>query len=314
MCEALAAADTKLRAARVAIIERDRLLLKRTLVTTDLHEAEERLAHFAQHLAREARDVTRYERGVWAFLYDVFANRAGRLTKEQQEAAAAKIHHDDAVTLRDRVRDELVAIDRRLVALESADVNLAVARVAKEAVLLATSDARAAPLTAISRELSELDASRVAVDEALVAGTRVHESLSHLVKALESASEWGTVDVVFGDWWSSMVKRGHMDEASSIAGGIQAELASFRRELADVGIQLSAEMTELAHHQRFMDTFFDNIFTDLQVKSRIKEALGSSTGVLHEVATRVEELHARQLEVQRTSEALEAQRTALLDT
>ena len=106
----LTEADTKIRAAHGALAERTRLLAIREALAPDLTEAETDVDKLAATLADEQQDVRRYESGVWAFLYDIFADRKGRLTKEQQEAAVAEVRHQEAVTMRDRLREEVASL------------------------------------------------------------------------------------------------------------------------------------------------------------------------------------------------------------
>src|SRR5689334_21087830 len=83
-------ADERLRAALAANAERDRLIKIREALGPDLSEAVAEATKLEAKLEDEQRDVRRYEKGVWAFLYDIFADRQARLTKEQREAAEAE--------------------------------------------------------------------------------------------------------------------------------------------------------------------------------------------------------------------------------
>jgi hypothetical protein len=180
-------ADTKIRAAHAALAERTRLTAIREALAPDLAEAETDADKLAKTLAAEQKDVRRYESGVWAFLYDVFADREARLTKEQREAVEAETRHQEAVTMRDRLREEVASLGTRIAALQSADADLAAARAGKQVLLVAGGGPAAAELDAITEALGSADAQGRAIDEALDAGTKAHTALAQLAETLASA-------------------------------------------------------------------------------------------------------------------------------
>lgn len=273
-------ADEKIRAALAAVAEWSRLKAIRDALAPDLAEIESEVTTLARALAGEQKDVRRYEKGVWAFLYDVVADREARLTKEQREAMAAEARHAEALATRDRLREELVSLDQRIAALAKSETELAVARELKRTALIAAGGAAGKELDGITSQLATVDAELRAVDEALVAGARARGSLVTLVELLRSASNWGTADVLTGSFFISWTKRNKIDEARSIAGQAQAEISVFRRELADVGIALVAEIEVLSNHHRFLDTWFDNIFSDFSVQGRIANAQNTTESAL----------------------------------
>lgn len=285
--------DERIRAAVTAQDERDHLVRVRADLASDLAMAESRVSELAASLAEEERDVARYERGVWAFLYDVFADREARLTREQLEAAAAAARLTEAKAARDRLREECAALDSRIAAHADVDTQLAAARTAKHAALIASGSPAGEELERIAEELGRLDSHRQATDEALAAGAKAQDLLVRLAAALASAHSWGTVDIWTDSALVSWAKRDKLDEARGIAGQAQAALLVFQRELADVGVALDAQVGDLADHHRFLDVWFDNIFSDFSVQSRIAEAQDTTTQAKTRVAQSIEWLRAQ---------------------
>lgn len=305
--------DDALRAAHAALAERDRLRKTRDGISRELVEANALVATMSEALGDEQKDVRRYEKGVWAFLYDIFADREGRLTKEQQEAAAAQLKLDDAEAMRDRLTDQLAIVDKRLGELASADADLATARAAKQTEIVTRGGPAAKELEAILQDLGQLDAEGRGLDEALSAGSRAHASMARLVEILGSAQNWGALDMLSDSMFVSWVKRDKIDDARNIAGVAQADLAVFARELGDVGMTLHAEVAELAVHHRFLDTWFDNIFSDWSVQSRIQQALAGADGTLKDVGSRLDDLRGRRAANLARGEALSRRRLEILE-
>jgi len=310
--EPLTEADEKIRAAHAATAERSRLMGIREALTPDLAEAEVEARKLEAILADEKKDVRRYEGGVWAALYGIFADREARLTKEQQEAVAAEAKHRDAVALRDRLLEEVNSLARRIDALASADAELAAARAAKHAAVLASGGAIAQELDAITAQLGTTDAECKAIDEALAAGDRAQAALKQLADVLSSASNWGMADIVSDSFFISWAKRNKLDEARAIAGVAQAEISVFRRELGDVGLALATELDSLANHHRFLDTWFDNIFSDFSVQNRISEAQTTTKLAIEQVAMAIAGLRQRRDAQSARREQLQKQQLDIL--
>ena len=116
------------------------------------------------------------------------------------------------------------------------------------------------------------------VREAVAAGERALGSLRNAQKCLDGAKNWGIVDMLGGGLVSSLVKRSKMDEA-------KADLRKFQKELRDVSVSMDLRM-EIGSFLSFADVFFDNLFVDVMVQSKINEARDQ----VDEVIARVESL------------------------
>ncbi len=309
----LSEADTKIRAAHGALAERARLIAISETLVPDLAQAETHADRLEKALASEQQDVRRYERGVWAFLYDVFADRSARLTKEQREAAEAETRHQEALTMRDCLREEIASLGSRIAALADAEADLAAARADKQVFLVAAGGPAAAEFEAIVAALGVADAQGRAIDEALVAGARAHAALGQLSETLSSARSWGVADILTDSFFVSWQKRNKLDEARGHAGVAQAEISVFRRELADVGVGLLAEVAVLADHHRFLDTWFDNIFSDFSVQGRIERAQETTTTALRSIGTVLEQLRTRRAALFAHADAMSRKQLDLIE-
>ena len=98
------------------------------------------------------------------------------------------------------------------------------------------------------------------VREAVAAGERALGSLRNAQKCLDGAKNWGIVDMLGGGLVSSLVKR-----------SAKADLRKFQKELRDVSVSMDLRM-EIGSFLSFADVFFDNLFVDVMVQSKINEA------------------------------------------
>lgn len=109
--------------------------------------------------------------------------------------------------------------------------------------------------------------------EAVSAGQRALNSLRSARKHLDSAGNWGIVDMLGGGLISTFVKQSKMGNAQSDIDQAKFDLKSFSRELADVDRQLNLNI-ETKDLLSFADYFFDGFFVDWMAQDRINKAKG----------------------------------------
>lgn len=107
--------------------------------------------------------------------------------------------------------------------------------------------------------------------------------LDKMISQLKSAKNWSWVDLLGGDFLSSMVKRKKMKKISSDLQKLQPQLNTLKHNLQDANIQVHSAIDHSTSRQ-FFDIFFDNAFTDLKVQDEIKQLLTELT-TLRQVLT-----------------------------
>ena len=105
--------------------------------------------------------------------------------------------------------------------------------------------------------------------EAIDAGERALDSLYGVRKELESAGNWGLLDMFGGGMFTTFVKHSKMNDAQRYMERAKRELAAFSRELADVSETLNINSGDFL---TFADYFFDGFVADMMVQSRIRDA------------------------------------------
>ena len=105
--------------------------------------------------------------------------------------------------------------------------------------------------------------------EAIDAGERALDSLYGVRKELESAGNWGLLDMFGGGMFTTFVKHSKMNDAQRYMERAKRDLAAFSRELADVSETLNINSGDFL---TFADYFFDGFVADMMVQSRIHDA------------------------------------------
>ncbi|MEG2950734.1 MAG: hypothetical protein RR946_08585 [Clostridia bacterium] len=109
------------------------------------------------------------------------------------------------------------------------------------------------------------------IREAIQAAAQTLEHLNRARECLNSAGNWGIVDMLGGGFFSTLMKRGKMGNAEQEMMQARQAMRSFAAELRDVQ-NASKLHIELNDFVGFADYFFDGMIADWMVQSRIGAA------------------------------------------
>lgn len=109
------------------------------------------------------------------------------------------------------------------------------------------------------------------VQEAIDAGEQALRSLRTAREKLNSAGNWGLLDIFGGDTISGLMKHKKIGDAERYIDDAKRDLRCFSRELGDVrGIEnLNINVGDFL---TFADFFFDGFLADVMVQSKINNA------------------------------------------
>ncbi|QKE84285.1 hypothetical protein [Arthrobacter sp. NEB 688] len=245
-----------------------------TVLDRELEEARRELGLVERRHRLEADDVRRLEGVGWsALVAAVRGTRTGELDRERAEEAAARYALQAASARVADLESRRASTAERLGRLGDTPGRVERARRAHaEAVRAAGSSPE---LETVLDELARVEAQATELDEATTAGRRAAHELAAARERLGSAQSWSTYDTWLGGGLvASMVKHDRLDDAGRHVGAAQTALADFARELGDVGAvgALRADLG-VGPTMRTVDVWFDNLFTDLSVRARIKDSL-----------------------------------------
>lgn len=271
-------ARIRLDEATAAHAELRRLTSRLAALEPRLSEARSEYRRLAEAAATEQADVDRLERmspsRIWASMRGSLEER---LTREEAEAQAAAYAAERARVDLERLRSEAERLIRERDALARAedafDEALTEFSQAVDADADATLDTRSLRENA-RRRLDDRQRRREA-DEALAAGRFALDRLNEARMELGSADSWSAWDTWGGgDIISSMMKHRRLDQATDRLRDASAALEVFSRELGDVHADLPGLTAPMVDGlSRGLDIWFDNFFTDLMVRDRIKNAM-----------------------------------------
>ena len=223
-------------------------------------------------LEKERGDVEELERmSLVSFLARIQGDLESRKAEERREAAMAKARYDAA-------KWDLEDLDRRLrdfaqekESLKGLEKQYQALLDEKEAVLRSQGGAQSQRLGQLAQEQERTAGELREIQEAIQAGLAAQRALEEMGGDLNGAENWGVWDMVGGGIMATFAKHGCLDDAQDAAYEARRALSRFRTELADVSSEQVPDV-ELGDFAVFADYFFDGLFADLFVQSRIREA------------------------------------------
>ncbi len=286
----------------------DELLQRQRYIVAQI--ADLRAAHAAEEL-----DVARLENlSLTRILASLRGARDDKVAQERAESDAARYRVLDAESRLDAVRREYETTRAQLKEMASAPTAYDTVLAEKERRLAESGDPRGRRLLTLAEERGRLTDEVRELAEATEAAQTTGQALDRLSRTLDSASGWSTYDTFFGGGLlSSSIKHARLDEAAAQAAHADQCLVLLRTELADVedapqrGLSIPVDgMT------RFLDIWFDNIFTDLAVRERILKASSRVAGCARRVRTLLNGLERRLDEAQRRLVSINNERLDLV--
>ena len=219
-----------------------------------------RAEELKEAMREEQADVDRLEgRSLAAFFYNVVGKMDEKLTRERQEAYAARVRYDAAARELAGAEEDLARCQAELGTLDGCEERYAALLREKTQAVKAAGGAAAEQILRMEEREAYLESQERELGEASAAGQ----------SALATA--WGTWDLIGGGLIADLAKHSKLDEAQAAVEYLQSQLRAFRTELADVTISADFQVN-IDGFLRFADYVFDGIFADWAVLDRINQA------------------------------------------
>ena len=282
--------DEEIRRLRSEIARAGQLKIRLESLYRQRKELGEREAELRSRRVEEQDDVDRLEgRSLARYFYTLLGSLDEKLDAERAGARAAAVEHDAVLAELEDVNAAVSEAEGELARLSGCEERYDKAVSAKAEYLKKSGSPLADRLRGIEKRAAYNERQTRETDEAIRAGEAACAAAERVVKSLSSASTWSTIDIFSDSFLADVVKYGRIDDAQRAMEQLRIALRRFGTELADVGGRLETGMGDLL---TFADIFFDNIFTDFAVSSRINRALYEAREVEERVQRSLSSLHA----------------------
>ena len=228
-----------------------------------------------KQVEKEDLDVKNLEgKSISHIFYTILGNLDEKLEKEREEALAARLKYDQACMDLRNVEDNIARLE--LEEAKNRDWKAIYQKIynEKKEQLIRSASKTGEEILNLSQQITALRSYGKELKEAVEAGEDVLTHLEVASKSLNSAEGWGAWDLMGGGFFSDLAKHSHIDEAKVEVSKAQVKLSHFRSELADIKV-ISNLSIEISDFEKFADFFFDGLFADWHMQSKIKDSLES---------------------------------------
>lgn len=263
---------------------------KINLIQQDVNDLKKEIAILEDSCKKEDKDVEDLEKGgLQAFYLKIRGKYEIARDKEILEAATAKVRlQNKQFELEDSERRlrELQTEQSKYISCESQYKKLYQNKLEE---LLSGENQDKVTILKYKTQISNSEHNIKELKEAIDAGKKVLSELEMVEESLNSASSWGTWDIIGGGLMSDIIKHSHLDDAKSRLNNVQSLMRNFRTELADVNMNLDIHI-DTDGFIKFADFFFDGLFADISMQNRISDSQESVTSSKRKVENAISQL------------------------
>lgn len=261
----------------------------------ELHKSEFELKNLKTQLEKELDDVEKLKKfSVASIVSSLMRNKEEKLEKEY---LMVKIKYDNYNSKVQSLKEQISYINFRLEDLSDCEDKYSRLLQRKIALINIYGDEEIKnKLVNMEREIDSYLEEVKEIEESIVAGNRLLNEVNNAKKLLESAKTWGTIDLLGGDFLSSLAKHEKVNDAQKCFRRISNLLDDFNRELKDVNITSLNFSTTI----KSVDIFFDNIFTDITVNRQINNSYEDICNLQTKVSRILNSLKENKNEINKT--------------
>lgn len=238
----------------------------------------------------ELKDVKKIERlSLTKLVLSISGKLEERLDKETEEAAKARILCEEKKRAAECLNEDMQQLRGKIAELGNPRQDYEALLEQKERMIADSQSPVNALIFNLSEQMAVLAIQKQETAEAVRAAEAATAALLEARRELDSARNWGYMDMGGGGFWSTYLKRSHMDTASDAIRKADRALQTLKEELRDINRE-AIDSLELSGLFSFADYFFDNIFTDWAIQDKIKRSLEKVNETMRRISRLLEEL------------------------
>ena len=283
--------DEKLNRLREQIVRKRHLDSRMRILRAQQDDLTYKVKELEAKKQSEQADVDRLEgRSLAVFFYRVFGSLDEKLSKEQEEAYAAAVKYDAAVSELAAVEEDIRRYGGEAYELRNCEAEYDAVLKEKADAIKASGSPEGEEMLRLENAVTALESRKKELSEAIAAGERASSVADSVLSELDDAESWGTWDMLGGGFIADVVKHSRLDDAQARTEQLQVALRRFKTELADVTIQADMQVN-VDGFLRFADYFFDGLLADWTVMERIADSQSQVRSVKNQIRTVQKKLH-----------------------
>ncbi len=280
-----------------------------------LNDAEAEVKSLLHKYEAEALDVEQIQKeSLSNTILKLIRKYEGKVEKENQEMLSAKLKYDEAIEKVNILKLDILSLGNNISEIKKQKQNYEDELKKREESIRSNTTTESYRIYIELKQEKELLTNQLyELEEAISAANRVTSTAYSALSQLESAESWATFDAwTRGGIISHIAKYDHIDNAQKDFNLLNSELKNFQKELLDINIDSTYDSIEIDSSTRAVDFWFDNIFTDLSVRDKIQENIGTLTQLNTNINKAVSNLESNRAEIKKKLEDIELKKINLV--
>lgn len=304
---------------KLQLLEAEKLHKKQTTVERLIQHAEREIEHFEQEMQQARIALNKLEQSSFINLFRNWSGKRDELIEQNLDrVAVTELKLIEAQLMLEDLQDDVVDIVHKLNAINEPYIEQQLQKLndEKQQWLAQHAPQLAEKLTAIAEQQTLCKQLTKEIQEAIDAGNGALSALTDAGFALHEAESYSTWDTFLGGgFMATAMKHEKLETTNSYIHSAQMALQRFSNELLDVK-DMRNETIEIGTDGfvKFTDFFFDNIFTDWSIHSKITTAMNQISRVQDDVANTLRELQQKLTITLKKEAELIAAREAILNS
>lgn len=281
----------------------------------EINKAENNVELLLDRYEKETLDVENLKRdSLSATILKFVGKYEGKVTKETEEMLTAKLGYDKAIGRVNELNNEKDRLTNRIAKMSKERELFEQELKRREEIVKSNSaDKVSEKYTELEAEQNLLARQIIEIDEAIKAAKKAIDTADCTIKNLDSAEEWATYDAwTKGGMFSYLSKYDHIDEAQENANRLQSQIKDLQKELKDLDNIEDVSFGGVDSTTRTIDFWFDNIFTDMAVRDRIRDDNKSMRNLRDKIDKIIMSLEKSKVELSQKVLDIEAQKDELI--
>lgn len=239
-------------------------------------EAAKKAAELNEIKKKEQADVDKLEGKTFKALFATLAgSKEEKLSQERQEAYTAAMKYDAALRDLQGIMRDLEHCKIELEKIGEIEEEYELLLEERKNSIKQEASRRTNEVLVLEKQMEDLSHEIVELEEALDVGYRAFDVVESILNELNEAHSLAEWDTFTDSFFVDMQKHEHLHTAQDLIQDLRNELRRFKTELADVSIEGDIQI-EMDDFSEFADWFFDNIFTDWDIKDKIENSLSQA--------------------------------------
>ena len=289
------------------------LCKKREELRAQRKQLEEKMLELSVEHNREVQDVQDLKGlTMTSILSSLSGAKQKNLEKEQREAEEAALQLEEAQKVLEQVEKELQSVDQEVRRLRGSKEKYETALKEKAAQMEAAGVQTG--FSDLEEKLGNLETESIEVTDVLQLGNALRWQLHHIMEILQSARNWGRMDLIGGGSISSALKRERMEETRKALAELDVILGYFRKKFRETPVVSKISYEEWGNDLFVADFLLDGFVIDALVQVDIVDCQAEMERLYEQTEMICKSLRQRAESIREQKEVLQKQWLEYMET